>query len=137
MTQLLVAHVKLKMIHKLVQKFDPCANRLILTNVGRNTYLCHFLIKHQLIYVVVLLTVIILRTIDLLNNRLSPYYTTSLEKYLAIQLVSKCSFVKFIRYSVYKRLRDVSCVTRPGDQISVRLPDKATDTFPTSLVFQG
>ena len=28
MTQLLVAHMKLKLIHKLVQKFDPCVNSL-------------------------------------------------------------------------------------------------------------
>jgi len=27
MMQLLVAHMKLKMIHKLIQKFDPCMNR--------------------------------------------------------------------------------------------------------------
>ena len=27
MTQLLVAHMKLKMIHKLIQKFDPCVNK--------------------------------------------------------------------------------------------------------------
>jgi len=26
MTQLLVAHMKLKKIHKLIQKFDPCVN---------------------------------------------------------------------------------------------------------------
>jgi len=27
MTQLLVTHMKLKMIHKLIQNFDPCVNR--------------------------------------------------------------------------------------------------------------
>jgi len=29
MTQLLVAHVKLKMIHKLTQKFNPCVNMAV------------------------------------------------------------------------------------------------------------
>jgi len=32
MTQLLVAHMKLKMILKLIQKFNPCVNKIVKRN---------------------------------------------------------------------------------------------------------
>ena len=34
MTQLLVAHVKLKMILKLIQKFNPCVNSILIPKEG-------------------------------------------------------------------------------------------------------
>jgi len=56
MMQLLVAHVKLKMIHKLIQKFDPCVNsvsrRVIFCNSVRNFLFKHPFSIHIKLYIV-------------------------------------------------------------------------------------
>jgi len=52
MTQLLVAHMKLKMIHQLIQKFDPCVNNctLLYTQLYAHIQNCWMISTTQLLY---------------------------------------------------------------------------------------